>query len=130
MKSLLYIVALAGLLGCQESAWKIQGGPPQCEQMCTHWGLQFAAMVAVGDQAPRTDGATACVCVPAPTQPAVASGATLPASAGGATSATLAAPVAIAAARAARQASYDRDARRRDQELQEEMKRRHDAIGR
>lgn len=50
--------------GCQ-SQWKVHGGADACRQMCENWGLEFAAMVGVGDQESSTGpGATACVCEP------------------------------------------------------------------
>src|SRR5262245_2504957 len=110
MRILLLVAVFAGLIGCPgPSHWKVHGGPAQCVEMCTHWGLQFAAMVGVGDQAPTTNGATACVCVPPAAQP----GATGPANAGGATAATLAGPIVIAAAQAAYASSRSSSSRRR-----------------
>ena len=107
MRILLGIVVFAGIAACA-SPWKVQGGPAQCEQMCTHWHLQFAAMVGVGNQDPNGPGATACVCVPAAAPPVAPPGAATPSTAGGATSATLAAPIAIAAAQAMENSSDSR----------------------
>jgi hypothetical protein len=49
--------------GCA-SQWKIQGGPDVCKNMCQNWGLDFTAMVGVGNQDATGPGATACVCQP------------------------------------------------------------------
>jgi hypothetical protein len=50
--------------GCQ-SQWKVHGGADACRQMCENWGLEFTAMVGVGDQESSSGpGATACVCEP------------------------------------------------------------------
>ena len=77
-----------------KSNWKIHGGPPECQAMCKHWGLEFAAMVGVGNQSERGDGATACVCVkPEPTPPAALSPA--------AGRILISGPLAVAAAQAA-----------------------------
>ena len=74
------VVCCVALIGCATpSPWKIGGGPASCRQICESWGLEFTAMVAVGDQEPLVnEGATACVCQPAdavasaPSQAAVA----------------------------------------------------------
>jgi len=61
------IAALAGLgtTACPHSDWKIEGGADACKQMCIKWGLEFTAMVGVGDQEKSYgEGATACVCQP------------------------------------------------------------------
>ncbi len=61
------VVAVLGLLatGCPTSDWKIQGGADTCKVMCKKWGLEFTAMVGVGDQEKAYgQGATACVCQP------------------------------------------------------------------
>ena len=55
----------ATLTGCPKSDWKIHGGPNSCAAMCKAWGLEFTAMVGIGDQEDaRGAGATACVCQP------------------------------------------------------------------
>ncbi len=75
------VACCAVLCGCTSmSPWKLVGGPESCRQICESWGLEFTAIVAVGDQdLTITDGgATACVCQPAhlvasaPNQAAVA----------------------------------------------------------
>lgn len=61
---LLLVPGLILLLSACASDWKIQGGPQSCIQMCKNWGLEFSAMVGVGDQSKYGGGATACVCQP------------------------------------------------------------------
>jgi hypothetical protein len=111
-----WIAMLATMaMGCP-SKWKIHGGPPECEKMCKHWGLEFAAMVGVGDQSETGEGATACVCVKeAPPPPPSAS----PATSGAAASATsLAAPIVIAAAQAAMLAARQQQMLQQQQQQQ------------
>jgi hypothetical protein len=80
--------------GCA-SQWKIQGGPKECLAMCKNWGLQFTAMVGVGNQDTTGEGATACVCqVPARSTASAEQG-------GAAASTGLAAPIVAEAAAAA-----------------------------
>lgn len=67
IRGLSALVIVAGFLatGCPSSDWKIQGGADACRAMCKKWGLQFTAMVGVGDQEKSYgQGATACVCQP------------------------------------------------------------------
>ena len=58
------VVLMVLCAGCFASGWKIHGGPSECEEMCEKWGLEFTAMVAVGNQDEFAEGATACVCQP------------------------------------------------------------------
>lgn len=63
--TLTFALTLSVLPGCA-SDWKIQGGPKECREMCSGWGLEFAGMVGVGNQDRTGNGATACVCQVAP----------------------------------------------------------------
>lgn len=54
-------VCVAALGGCA-SAWKIQGGPQTCVDMCRKWDMELSGMVGVGNQDATGPGATACVC--------------------------------------------------------------------
>jgi hypothetical protein len=56
-----FLVLLLSMLGCA-SQWKIQGGPPECVQMCRKWNMELTGMVGVGNQDATGPGATACVC--------------------------------------------------------------------
>jgi hypothetical protein len=64
LRLILVAVLVLAVWGCQ-SQWKVHGGADACQQMCENWGLEFTAMVGVGDQESSTGpGATACVCQP------------------------------------------------------------------
>ena len=39
--------------------WKIHGGAAACEAMCEKWGLEFTAMLGVGNQDRTGESATA-----------------------------------------------------------------------
>ena len=60
------VIALVGLIlallsGCATSfrgSPYIAGGPVGCQRRCAAWGLEFAAMVAVGEYS------EACICQP------------------------------------------------------------------
>jgi hypothetical protein len=56
-----FVVLLLSMVGCA-SQWKIQGGPPECVQMCRNWNMELSGMVGVGNQDATGPGATACVC--------------------------------------------------------------------
>ena len=64
MKLITIVLMMVALLGGCASDWKIHGGPADCVKMCTNWGLEFTAMVGVGNQDRTGNGATACVCKP------------------------------------------------------------------
>jgi hypothetical protein len=64
-------VVLVLFLSACASPWKIHGGPKECTQMCSSWGMQLTGMVGVGNQDRTGYGATACVCeLPRPAAPA------------------------------------------------------------
>jgi hypothetical protein len=62
----LFIIGIISLffvgLGSCANKWKVKG-PSDCQKMCANWGLEFTAMVGIGDQdITGSEGATACVC--------------------------------------------------------------------
>lgn len=98
-RSLMVLAVTLLCSGCA-SDWKVQGGPAACEKMCEKWGLEFTAMVGVGNQDRTGEGATACVCQPKDKRRASLEGAA-------SSSTSLAAPIVAAeeAAAAAAQAA-------------------------
>jgi hypothetical protein len=100
-KRALWAFALAVVCSGCPSAWKIHGGPMECMRMCKSWNLQFAGMVGVGSQDSYGDGATACVCQVGSFAPQASSDKAGGAMSGGATSASMAAPISAAEAAAA-----------------------------
>jgi hypothetical protein len=80
---LMLVLACSGLVGCATSFTgeaHVEGGPSGCEKKCESWGMDFTAMVAMGEYS------DACVCrvrrpqlpaapAPAPATPAPASSA-------------------------------------------------------
>jgi hypothetical protein len=93
-------IVLGLFLGGCASPWKIHGGPKECSQMCSSWGMELTGMVGVGNQDRTGYGATACVCeLPRPAAPASTSGAAVSRGAVGTATGTAAVVVALEEAR-------------------------------